>query len=329
MSVALRRGDTGETVRDLQLRLTGAGFTCADPPGRFGDRTEAAVREFQRARGLRADGICGQQTWTALVESGYSLGDRLLYRRRPMLRGDDVAELQRLLNALGFDAGREDGILGDETADAVAAFQRDVGLGADVICGPTTVAALRRVAGLAEGSIASLREREALRAGGRLAGRRVYVHAHAGLGPLARRVGAELGHGGADVVLEAAGADQSQAAREANRFDADLCLTLRPGDEPAVRCAFFQSGRFRSEGGYRVARRLQEEISNTLSVAGEAVGRTYPILRETRMPSVVCELLEGGDVVATRTLATRSDALATAVVNGVRRGVEEPLDEDR
>ena len=38
-----------------------------------------------------------------------------------MLRGDDVAELQRRLNALGFDAGREDGILGPETEAALRA----------------------------------------------------------------------------------------------------------------------------------------------------------------------------------------------------------------
>ena len=73
------------------------------------------MRAFQDARGLRVDGICGPQTWAAVVESGWRLGDRLLYRRRPMLRGDDVAELQRRLNGLGFDAGREDGIFGDDT----------------------------------------------------------------------------------------------------------------------------------------------------------------------------------------------------------------------
>ena len=33
------------------------------------------------------------------------MGDRFLYLRRPMLRGDDVADLQRRLSALGFDTG--------------------------------------------------------------------------------------------------------------------------------------------------------------------------------------------------------------------------------
>ena len=123
------------------------------------------MRTFQEARGLRVDGLCGPQTWAAVVESGYRLGDRLLYRRRPMLRGDDVAELQRRLNGLGFDAGREDGILGDDTTIALTEFQRNMNLVTDGICGPATIAVLDRVGTLAEGSVASVREREALRRG--------------------------------------------------------------------------------------------------------------------------------------------------------------------
>ena len=151
----LRPGSGGEAVRDLQVRLGSVG---RDVPvaeaGRYGAATVAAVRAFQEARGLRVDGVCGPQTWAALVESGYRLGDRLLYRRRPMLRGDDVVELQRRLNALGFDAGREDGILGDDTTGALTEFQRNSGLVVDGMCGPATIAALDRVGTLAEGSVA-------------------------------------------------------------------------------------------------------------------------------------------------------------------------------
>ena len=79
-------------MRDLQRRLSALGHeSAADDPGRFAEATERAVRDFQEARGLRVDGVCGRHTWSALVEAGWALGDRLLYHRSPPLRGDDVA----------------------------------------------------------------------------------------------------------------------------------------------------------------------------------------------------------------------------------------------
>lgn len=55
----LRRGDSGEHVLALQGRLGIA-------TGPFGPKTEAAVREFQRRRGMVPDGIVGPRTWAAL-----------------------------------------------------------------------------------------------------------------------------------------------------------------------------------------------------------------------------------------------------------------------
>ena len=102
----LRAGDAGEAVRDLQHRLVGAGQTVAPVEfGTFGATTERAVRAFQTSRQIRIDGIVGPETWSALVESGFVLGDRLLYLQSPNLRGDDVGSLQHTLNRLGFDAG--------------------------------------------------------------------------------------------------------------------------------------------------------------------------------------------------------------------------------
>src|SRR5665811_661604 len=86
-----RLGSSGASIRDIQVRLGALGFPCSgDPAGEFRVTTEAAVTSFQLDRGLPADGIVGQDTWRALYEAGYRLGDRLLYDRRPMFRGDDV-----------------------------------------------------------------------------------------------------------------------------------------------------------------------------------------------------------------------------------------------
>ena len=95
------RGDRGEPVRDIQGRLSALGIDLKpDRRGTFGPGTDAAVRGFQRMRGLPEDGIVGPETWRTLVGAGYDLGDRMLYRRVPMMRGDDVATLQKQLNAL-------------------------------------------------------------------------------------------------------------------------------------------------------------------------------------------------------------------------------------
>ncbi|MDP9441425.1 MAG: peptidoglycan-binding protein, partial [Actinomycetota bacterium] len=127
----------------MQRRLVALGLDLGDDtPGTYGTGTVAAVLAFQERRGIRVDGVCGPQTWSALVEAGYRLGDRPLYLTHPMLRGDDVAELQRRLGSLGFDGGRVDGILGARTERALADFQRNAGLVSDAVCGPATLAAL-------------------------------------------------------------------------------------------------------------------------------------------------------------------------------------------
>lgn len=327
-AAGLEQGAAGEAVRDLQRRLSALGHdTAPDEPGEFGPATEAAVRGFQEQRRLDVDGVCGPQTWSALVESGFTLGDRTLYFRQPMLRGDDVAELQRQLNALGFDAGREDGILGEQTAVAVAEFQRNVGLAPDGFCGWTTVAALRRVGTLAAGSVASVREREMLRRGPqRLGGKRVFVTAAPGFEALGDAVCRGLAEAGAGALLDSAGSDDSTTAAAANQFGAALVLALRAGGaDRGCQCTYFSSGTFRSEAGFRVATAVQDELRSVLPTASEPTGRAYGILRETRMAAVVCELVGRGDVTAMRNVVARAGDVSRAITRGVRRGVgEEP-----
>jgi N-acetylmuramoyl-L-alanine amidase len=324
----LRPGSIGEAVRDLQQRLGALGYDLpSDELGRFDLGTAAAVSAFQDARGLRVDGICGRETWSALVESGFRLGDRMLYRRRPMLRGDDVGELQRRMNALGFDAGREDGILGDDSAGALIEFQRNVGITADGICGPETTAALDRLnrpplEGLAEGEVASVREREALRRGEhKLSGKRVFVAATPGFETLGTGIVHGLLAAGADSVLDTTGAGGSEIAAEANRYAADLFLAVGPGDAPGCRCSYFESGRFRSEAGYRVAVAIREQLEPFLGTEGGVCGRTYAVLRETKMAAVICEPAAGDDVDDVRRVVTRGSEIARAIVQGVQRGV--------
>lgn len=324
-AVDLRRGARGESVRDLQGRLAALGHVIDDDLACFGEATEGAVRAFQDTRGLVVDGVCGTETWTALVESSFTLGDRLLYLRRPMIRGDDVGELQHRLNRLGFDARREDGILGERTAHAVSELQRNTGLAVDGICGPATLATLGRVGSLASGSVATVREREQLRRGPRqLAGQRVYLVAAPGFEAVGAAAGRALSDVGAVNLLDTTGDDDAEIAAAANRFGADLLLALRSASTTVCGCAYFASRAFRSEAGHRVAGTLTDELATVLDALELPHGRTSRILRETRMAAVVCELAPRDDVAAMRRVVERSGDVGHAVARGVRRAVEEP-----
>ena len=139
-SLPLRQGSSGPDVADLQRRLRAAGYPVPQVTNEYDSATRDAVLEFQSAVGLEPDGICDASTWSALVEAGFTLGTRLVCLRSPMMRGDDISELQLRLGALGFDAGRVDGIFGPMTQAAVGDFQRNAGLVSDEVCGPETIA---------------------------------------------------------------------------------------------------------------------------------------------------------------------------------------------
>jgi N-acetyl-anhydromuramyl-L-alanine amidase AmpD len=64
----LRAGASGRHVETLQAELARHGFAIA-VDGRWGPITTRAVRSFQRARGLKADGVVGPATWRALGEA--------------------------------------------------------------------------------------------------------------------------------------------------------------------------------------------------------------------------------------------------------------------
>ena len=116
----VRRGDGGANVRALQRLLLHRGENL-DPDGVFGPSTEAAVKAFQSANGLGADGAVGTQTWSKIVVPV-----------RSGMRGEAVTAVQELL---GIAA---DGTFGPATERATREFQERVHLSADGIVGPHT-----------------------------------------------------------------------------------------------------------------------------------------------------------------------------------------------
>ena len=124
----IKRNDTGAAVEDVQQRLVTAGFLAEDAvTGVFDDATVAAVRAFRKQEGLPDSDEVDGKTWAALVDASYHLGDRTLYLRMPYFHGNDVAELQNALGALGFACGGADGIFGAYTEDALRTFGSRLG----------------------------------------------------------------------------------------------------------------------------------------------------------------------------------------------------------
>jgi N-acetylmuramoyl-L-alanine amidase len=320
----LEPGSQGESVRDLHRRLARLGIEVVPAePASYGPATEQAVRQFQHRRGLVADGVCDRATWSALVEANYRLGDRLLYLRAPMLRGDDVAELQRRLGSLGFDAGRVDGILGPATERALKDFQRNAGLTTDGVCGRDVLASLGRISTRIDESsnVAGVREREMLRRAPRvLGGRRVVLGDAGGLSAVANALERHL-HGAGAIVAVLHHPDLSVQAAEANLFDADLYLGMAIADAGPCRVTYYATQGFESAGGRLFAEHVAYDLATAagLDVAAPE-GMRLPVLRETRMPAVMTYVGPARQIVAT------TADLAKALSRSVTAWAEAPVD---
>ncbi len=283
----------------------------------FADATRDAVFEFQRARGLHASGSCDEQTWLALVEAGWRLGDRLLKLEAPHLRGDDVATLQTALNQLGFDCGRPDGIFGQATSIALVDFQRNGGLPPDGICGANTqrtIELLGRQTGAGPG-VASLRD--GLNRPESLSTLRVVVGQFGGLSSISRSVTRALREHGA-TVISTDEYDAAAQAAAANRFGASIYLGFEAGTDTSSLFSYFGVPTFESIGGRALAAHLAACWGVTQLDTPEVRGMRLPVLRETRMPAVLCSLSPVRDVVDS------TDVITIAVVDAITAWAASP-----
>jgi N-acetylmuramoyl-L-alanine amidase len=314
----IRLGSAGPEVADVQRRLGELGYALDDDPGVFGLATEAAVRTFQQRRSLPADGIVGDDTWRALVGASFRLGDRILYVKRPVLHGDDIRDLQRRLNRLGFDAGYDDGLYGPQTFDAVREFQLNVGLPVDGLAGPSTTDVLFRLHRQHQEAPAyAVREREALRRPPRLtvAGSRIMIDpGHSTKMPgltapdgtpehevtwrIATRVEGLMAALGAHVVLSrgpTTSPTPSARAAQANAEDVEVILSIHANGTASSHARGASAYYFGVDGQISDRGRTLAELALDAVVAftGTPNCRTHPsttaILRESRAPAVMVE----------------------------------------
>ena len=113
----LYNGCNGEEVKAMQQALINLGFLEGKADGKFGDKTEEAVRTFQRQNGLTPDGLAGKQTRSMLgmaqkssstpatvkVTKSSAYDASTLYKG---CSGEEVRVLQQALIELGYLEGK-------------------------------------------------------------------------------------------------------------------------------------------------------------------------------------------------------------------------------
>jgi len=226
------------------------------------------------------------------VEATWKLGDRLLLLTSPNLRGDDVAELQNRLARIGFDCGRVDGIFGPLTSHALADFQSNCGLPLDGVCGTETIRVLARVSGQTGTGpgVSAVRERERLReTPTSVASMRIVVGQFGGLSAVTRALTRELRTAGAQV-MSLDEPDAVTQARAANRYTADVYVGFESGIAEQCVVHYYRVPAFESLGGRALAACFTTTLSMVDLVVGAPCGMRLPVLRETKMPAVLCTL---------------------------------------
>ncbi|NCC88114.1 MAG: spore cortex-lytic enzyme [Clostridia bacterium] len=86
-------GSTGEQVRQIQTKLKELGYYNSSIDGIYGSGTQNAVIAFQKSKGLKADGIAGPNTLSALGISGSSSSNDSAYNK------SDITLLAKVISA--------------------------------------------------------------------------------------------------------------------------------------------------------------------------------------------------------------------------------------
>lgn len=140
---------------------------------------------------------------------------------------------------------------------------------------------------------------------------RIVLGQFGGLSSITRTLARSLRSGGATVMST----DEYEAgahAAAANRFGASLYLGFEAQAEPCSIISYFAVPAFESLGGHALASSLATQLEGLVPVPPTVAGMRLSVLRETRMPAVLCTV---GPV---RAIVDSTDGVAAAVVNAIR-----------
>jgi len=130
-------------VAAIQQQLTDLGTYAGEVDGLSGPRTQDAIRAYQRDNGLRVDGKA-----TGELLDRIRLNRRIAEIATPSVPDPRVQLVQSGLSELGYSPGPVDGVLGDQTRDAIRKFERDRRLPQSGEVSVRLIDELRKVTGL-------------------------------------------------------------------------------------------------------------------------------------------------------------------------------------
>ena len=177
IGITLREGSSEKAaVRLLQQKLKTLGYYKGTVDGDFGSGTTEAVKAFQRAHNMTADGVAGGGTLNKLFSSAAKSASAAAVTATPRptatprvtptpipdniyvlvtpapnnqyatlrrgMYGTPVQDMQQALKNQGYFTGVVDGYFGEGTENAVKSFQRYHGLQVDGVAGPATLRTL-------------------------------------------------------------------------------------------------------------------------------------------------------------------------------------------
>ncbi len=152
-----QKGSSGDSVEKLQQALKIKGYFSGTVDGKYGDMTVAAVKAYQKAMGLSQTGkadyatimkLFGKVLYTTVANDPQMNGiTRISQITVPATSekgnsGKNVLALQQALKIKGFYKAPIDSKYGDQTVEAVKAFQKSKGLTQDGKAGNDTIKAL-------------------------------------------------------------------------------------------------------------------------------------------------------------------------------------------
>jgi peptidoglycan hydrolase-like protein with peptidoglycan-binding domain len=140
-------------VTAVQRELSVRGYDVGDGDGILTPETEQAIRQYELSQGLVETGTPSDELLRHIV-LGESLGDLGMATApgapaggNAAAPGDMVKAVQQTLADLGYAPGPVDGMMGQNTADAIRQFQKDRKLAETGEISPTLLQEMERVSG--------------------------------------------------------------------------------------------------------------------------------------------------------------------------------------